>query len=430
MSESKDILRFAGDVNVEKVIITSRINGNSFNVSNQLIQINVFEDMFSSFTTGELIFKESFDFVNGFPFIGEEELELKISTPTVDAKSGGTIEGKFYIYKLSDRTEYAERNVIYIAKFISIEAIKDINNKISKAFSGKVSDIVKELVYRQGLETNKLLTVEESANSTKYVSNFWTPTRNIVYLSEQAYNTNKFASYVFFENRFGFNFVSLDLLNYSEPTQTFENGNLGKAIGDTGGSSRVIVKDYSQVRGIEIKKNFDYIQNTMNGMYGSTLYNYDFTTKRYNRLQYSYLDDFNKQIRLNKNPLTSDKIPLAYDSTVINSVTHNGIFTGFGDVSSTSTLQSRISRLAQAEAFKIKIEVAGRMDYTVGQMVKFNSYKTESVHENDDTSDNIDRVLSGFYLIGAINHQITRERHDCYIELIKDSMLKSLSGTK
>lgn len=430
MSETKDILRFAGDVNVEKIVINSRITGNSFNVANQLIQINIYEDMFSSFITGELTFKESYDFVNAFPFVGEEELELKISTPTIEKEDGGVISGKFYIYKLSDREEYAERNVIYTAKFISIEAIKDVNRRISKAFSGKISDIVAKLVAEEGLVSDKNLILEKTVNDTKYVSNFWTPTRNINYLTEQAYNSNKFCSYVFFENRFGFNFISLDALNFAQPIQTFEYSNAGKYISPQGGSTRVIAQDYSRVSGLKIHKNFDYLDNAMSGVYGSTLYNYDYVTKKYNKLQYSYLDDFYEQVRLNKNPISSSNIPVAFDSTIIGTTSHNSIFTGFGDISNVPYIQSRISRMAQAESFKVNLNVSGRIDYTVGQLVKLNVFKNEVVRGDDDIDDNLDKVISGFYLISSINHIITRERHDCSMELIKDSMILDLNKVK
>ena len=101
---SSRILRFAGDINIESATITSMVSGLTFNVTNQLITIEIFEDMFAPFMTGSLIFRESLDFANSFPFVGQEYLDLKVSTPTLE-NSGGTVEGRFYIYKLSDRQE-------------------------------------------------------------------------------------------------------------------------------------------------------------------------------------------------------------------------------------------------------------------------------------------------------------------------------------
>ena len=55
-------LRYAGDINVAEVTITSLITNKKFNVANQLVTIHIFEDMFSPFISGSLIFQESLDF--------------------------------------------------------------------------------------------------------------------------------------------------------------------------------------------------------------------------------------------------------------------------------------------------------------------------------------------------------------------------------
>ena len=98
---SADILRFAGDVKVENVTITSMVSGLSFNVTNQVVTIEFFEDMFSPFMTGALILRESFDFANTLPIVGQEILDITVSTPTLE-DSGGKISGKFYIYNQAD----------------------------------------------------------------------------------------------------------------------------------------------------------------------------------------------------------------------------------------------------------------------------------------------------------------------------------------
>ena len=68
-SFSSDKLRLAGDVNVESVMVVSLATGRYFNVRNQLLTIHVFEDLFSPFTTGILVFRESLDFTNYFPIV-------------------------------------------------------------------------------------------------------------------------------------------------------------------------------------------------------------------------------------------------------------------------------------------------------------------------------------------------------------------------
>ena len=54
--------------------------------------------------------------------------------------------------------------------------------------------------------------------------------------------------------------------------------------------------------------------------------------------------------------------------------------------------------------------------------------KVEPVSKED--MDTTDKMFSGFYLISAINHYITRESHECNMELIKDSLQLNLDGKK
>jgi hypothetical protein len=81
--KSSQVLRFAGDVSIDKLrIITAK--GFYQDVTAQVINVQFYEDIFAPFITGSLILKDTLDLVNLFPFIGEEYVELEISTPTLD----------------------------------------------------------------------------------------------------------------------------------------------------------------------------------------------------------------------------------------------------------------------------------------------------------------------------------------------------------
>jgi hypothetical protein len=429
---SSDQLRFAGDVNVAKIDITSLITDKRFNVSNQLITIQFFEDMFSPFITGSLIFKESLDFASNFPFVGEEVIDLKIFTPTMDKSKPktGVIEGRFYIYKMADREQIAERNTVYQLHFISIDAIADLNTKISKGYDGKISDIAETLLKGEDeLSSERPLLIEETSNKIKYVSNFWSPVRNLNYIVQHAQNKGKSPTYVFYESRYGYNFVSLDTLNAQEPAQYFINNSSSDSISPDGGSKRNYENDYKRITELNIPITHDYMDRVMNGAYGSTMLFMDLAKKEYFNLKHSFLKDWGKEgeeTRLNKYPVTSNKIYTTYRASMYNDVIENSLFTDYDDVSNVRTRQKRISRLKQAEAYKINIVVCGRTDYTVGQKVNVKSFKSEPIKGSDADEDILDNIISGNYLIATINHVIDREKHECHMQLIKDSLTINL----
>ena len=79
-------LKFPGDVNIQEARVRSS-NGFVQDILGQVVQVEVFEDIFSPFITGTLVLSDAIDLVNFFPFIGEEYLSLKIATPTMDSKN-------------------------------------------------------------------------------------------------------------------------------------------------------------------------------------------------------------------------------------------------------------------------------------------------------------------------------------------------------
>jgi hypothetical protein len=419
-------LRFAGDVSVGKIRVTSQ-SGFFQDIANQVIGIQIFEDLLSPFITGTLIIKDSLDLVNLFPFVGEEYVELDIKTPTLRT---GNISGKFYIYKMTDRELTGDKQVVYQLHFTSQDALLDLNKSVSKTFSGKISDIAKTLLIDKvnGMQVNKASIVEDTFNSTKYTSNFWSPVKNLLFLTKHAINKNKSPGYLFFENRDGYNFVSLEYLYKQKVSAEFTHDNYTRDERPLSGSVKNIQEDYKRIISIKIPTGIDYIDRITSGVYGSRLWTHDVTSKRFSSTNYDMLKDPRKQVRLNQYPAASKKVIYRYISSVMFKPKAYGTMDGFGDVTNTSILQERISLLKQAESTKIEIVVPGRCDYTVGRKVYVKLNKIEPTSKTDKKT--LDNMFSGNYIISATNHFITKEKHETTLELIKDSLLVNLDKVR
>ena len=423
--KSNETLKFAGDVNIDKIRIITP-TGFYQDIAAQVINIQLYEDLFSPFLSGSLILKESLDLINLFPFIGEEYLEMEISTPTLQKNN---IKGKFHIYKMTNRELVGDRSMVYQLHFISIEALADLNKKISKSFSGKVSDMITKFVKDKydGLESNKQIFVEPTLNSTKYVSNFWTPVQNITYLCEQAINQNKTPDYVFFENRDGFYFISLESLYGGALYQEFTYDKYTRDELPGGGSIRNVEEDYKRILDISIPVGFDYMDRIRSGMISSKLITYDVTKKTYATKNYNMFQRFEQQKHLNKFPINSSKSIFRSNAAIFTEPKAFGNMSGFGDVTNTRSMQERFSLMKLAEANKLEITVPGRADYTVGQKIAVVLNKIEPLSKkNGDTTD---KMFSGFYIIAAINHYITKEKHECVMEVIKESSQMNMNET-
>jgi hypothetical protein len=422
-------IRFAGDVKIDKIeIVTS--SGFGQDITNQVSAIQIFEDLFSPFISGNLIIDDALDLINLFPFVGEEFLNLRIKTPSFDLIKDGTrrsFNDKFYIYKATERELIGDKRVVFKLHFISIEAVVDLNKRISSAFEGKCSDIVRDIIQKPiGLETKKNYIFEDTPNGTKFVSNFWNPIKCINYVAQQALNKKNSPTYTFFENRQGLNFVSLESLAGATAIQDFVYDKYTRDIRKNGQSSKNVEAEYKRIEEISIPNVYDYMERTRSGMFASKLITHDLVTKKYSALNFDMLKGYEKQQHLNAHPLASTLNIARANAAIFVDSKYYGNFNGYTDVTNTKTIQKRVSLMRQFEANKIEIVVPGRTDYTVGKKVYVKLFKTTPLSQTENVQDNIDNMFSGYYLIGAINHYITRERHECNMELIKDSLILDL----
>jgi len=419
-------IKFAGDVAIEKIDIVT-INGMTQNITNQVVSVEIFEDLFSPFITGVITVKDSYDFVNLLPFVGEELVNIKIYTPSFDQKD--YIQQQFYIFKVSDRIITGDRKVFYRLHFISKEAIADTNKNISKAYSGKVSDIAKTLITDQfyGLETKKPVVIEETSNKTKFISNYWSPVKSLNHIANAAVTKTGGANYLFFENRRGLNFVSLEYLYNQKPVQEFVYDNYARDVEVDGRSTINLNEDYKRILDLDVDVLNNYLDRARSGMFASRVISFDPFTKRYFSKTFDIVDDYQQTYHLNNHAPISDKNIRFANSRILKIPRQYANFNGYTDVSNTRIVQRRISQLAQAENTKINITVLGRTDYTVGMKVKVELHKIQPITKEELPEDVIDEILSGFYIVSAINHSINKEKHECSMELIKDSYIMDLN---
>lgn len=421
MQNTRSSLRFAGDVQINEIQLNS-LNGQVANITAQVERIEIYEDLFSPFTTVSIVLRESVDYINLFPFVGEEFVDIDISTPTVDTP----IKGRFYIYKITDREYTKEREVVYAIKAISEEFMSDANTKISKSYGGNVSEIASKLFSKEGLNTKKKVFVEQALNTTKFTANYWTPSKCISYLATTAINKSKSPSYLFYENRNGYNFRSIDDLLTSQTYHKLTKDNYSRTTQSDGVNSVKDPKeDYKRILEFGVPVLTDYMSDIQSGRLKSRMISHDILTKKYTVKDYNVKKDPEPTTLLNPSPAYSKYATANAASTFIFMPKHYANYNNFTDVTNAKIYQKRLSFFQNLSKFKVNVTALGRTDYTVGQV--FDLYIPKVAQITAEDSDPRDKMLSGRYLVSAISHVITRENHTCNFELIKNSVIEDLS---
>lgn len=427
---SPNKLRFGGDVNISDATIISK--NASLNVVNMIKRIELFEDIYSPFITGSIVIQDSLDMLNYFPFIGEEYIKLKLATPTFDTDPKRIIDDTFYLYKMTDHTISGDNQIVYALHFINIDVIKDVNTKLSIPLEGSCSDIVKSLVTSEvGLKSSKqIATWEQTSNNIKFIACNWNPVKSINFVCKNAQSGPR-SDFVFFENRYGYNFSTIGNL-ISSQAKPFQEFTVAKQVRDmnAGASVKNPELDYKKTIDYKLPIGFDYIDRITSGSLASKLITYDYVTKKYSNLSWSTPEQYDKFPHLNEFKPFSSSLAFNSSGTQMLDAKHFGIFNGFGDISNTKNMQARVAMMKLYEYFKVELTVRGRTDYTVGMRVNLKVPAREPVRSDTQPQDSIDKMFSGDYLVTALNHIITPESHECVMEVVKDSLIFNLDGMR
>jgi hypothetical protein len=413
-----DSVTFAGQIETKRCEIIN-YKGNTIDISNLVIEFNLFEDMFANSLSGNLVIVDTVDLITTIPLSGEELLDVEFITPSLTTG----YKHRFYVYKLSDRKIEGDRKQVYVLHFTSLETIVNVNKKISKSFKGLLSSTV-DRVFRDStlLGSKKTLLVEPCENNYNFISAYWSPFQTLNFCAQRAVSKNA-ANYFFYETNQSYEFVSVNKL-VSQPTTrdyVFSNAD-GDTVakGDFDKKSSLVKTMYADVQ-------YDYIRRVTMGMYASKLTTFDVTTKSINTQTFDYLDSFSSFNHLDKNPIASDSL---VRSRLANQYfLEKNSYSVEGGQQYNKYLLNRNSLTEQIFAFKFNIEVPGRTDIKVGQTISFTINNFKQIG-NQDKNEIVDDIYTGKYLITAIRHKIQGNTHTMYLEIVKDSFATKLQPPK
>tara|TARA_Y100000310_G_scaffold332047_1_gene406831 strand:- start:5642 stop:6907 length:1266 start_codon:yes stop_codon:yes gene_type:complete len=407
--------KYIGDFKIDRLDLIDA-NGGVLNITHLYSELNIYENIFSSFVTGNILLIDTFDLPQKFPIVGEERLKIKVKTPGTQGENGAkrdlSLEFEYVIYKISDRKEENDKTQSYVLHFVSPEMVSTLKSKVSVAYDGRfVSDIVSSLVKSHMGSTKKLVS-ETTKKPLDYIVPNVDPVTAINMLTKRAESAKyTSSSYVFFETQDGFNFVTLENLVSQEPVETYHRVKLNTLNPVARAREAVSITDH------DMTTRFDTLSNLKAGMYQSHLISHDMITKRITRRDWEYSGTFNGYNHLGKNRLTFQK-----------SLTTDGERARFylipdGVEKKQDFIQLRNSAMMQLSNIRFSITVPGSMQLVVGDTIRLEFPTIQGIV---DTVNKPDKYLTGKYLIAALRHKIDTNAHVVIMEIVKDSFDKPL----
>jgi len=470
-SKHPNQIDFAGDYNLNGIILQSHAGTGGrvpdaeggVNIQSLVQELNIYEGINQAAVFGTLVMIDSSNIVGKLPIQGTERLFFKLSTPGA-SKMEHIIDATeatghpFYVYKISNKQQPAQGTLVYTLHFASREFLRNIRTKVSQAYSGKLSDMVKQIVGdKNGLDSRKKLYFEETRNSDKLVIPNLSPFKAINMIAKRAMPKNtKGVGYYFFETTKGFYFQSWEGMcaKYGrmekEPVQQFFY--MPQNIDDP----NIEDKTAHDLKSVESYKFINTFHDTAAaqalGTYGHRVITHNLYNKSYNTADWNYHEQFASTIHADFTQDSSSDTkpavrgnPVDYDDKNISDYSeslvtlmpttqflHDDDTGNFGtDVKNDATFEGiRNGQKMQVEAgTAVRLTVKGQTYIHPGQVIDFNIRPVEE-GKTTNSKQSYDPQYSGRYVITKIRHRVTKQDYKMVLECRKDSVREALPGKK
>lgn len=408
-------------------------------------EISYQEDLFKNTVHGYVLLTEGAGYSEIFNLTGNETLQLTFnkSGNGSSANLGEQINKTFRVYKIDKRAlsgnMYTEQYCLY---FCSEEMVLSEQYKISKSYPNKdiasnITDICKTYL---GIPDNKL-NIDPTYGTYSFVVPNIKPFDAINWMSTYARPMAPVpgADMLFFENKNGFNFKSLQNLMDSQNTVAY-----GSYRYDPKNTNQANLEEESEnVTTYEVMSTYDALGAVNSGLFANQLISVDILTRAKKVTNFDYLDYWNNQpsLGLNKYPITNNyknrfgdqmnqaeqsvlKLVFSNFDEANNSVVQSSPGSVAPNIFAETYIPYRTAQLALSNYTRVKMSVPGDPNLSVGYTIEF-----ELLSRNpSDKQKTPDAFLSGDYLVTAVRHMITQNDYKTVMEVAKDSVPTQYAG--
>lgn len=442
--------QLAGDISIQDLTLIGA-NGKTFDISSFMIELNIYEDIFSPTMYGNILLSDSINVIEKLPIIGEEYLRIKVDTPGLSSP----IYKTFRVYSVSDRhVVLDDKTQGFILHFCSNEVFVDSLNKLYGTFSGTISDVAGD-IFQNYLLTGRNIVVDGSGNLTDstdtstlnvtditsnkatFTSPGWGPLKCMSWLAAKSLSASfKSADFLFFESNKQFYFGSISSIingyksaNYIAAAFYYKQSNIREAgnnvtVDGVQYTPPDLNREYSIAQNFTIVDQFNSLKNTNDGYYSSQMLSLNLTTKKYAYNNYDYGANFDTYKHTDKYPMFSQSQFRNPQSHRIVNVQQTNLYDGSRHNTNElapQVMQNRISLLRGFSNLTIEMAVPGRTNFEVGGIVYFEHPQLGPKDESDATREAKDKYLSGLYLVTAVRHKISQKKHVMILSASKDS---------
>ena len=439
--------RHAGDIQFESITLLLS-DGTSINIENLVKEISIFQDLFGHYMECEIVVDDSVGlFAQGNS--GAEVVNISYRNavgPGVDKEYTRHI---FNVYEISDRKRISEFREVYIMNCISPEFYLTSPLKISRSYTGTVSEMITkikdEFVYNDiakgfygelrstfdyVLDKESKAVIDPTLGKHKFVIPNMPVDDAIDFLTNEADSDDHIPFFTFYEDINGFNFRNISSLINQETISTYHYFVMRTEEPANDNNKPIEFDDTYNIISYNILRQSNILDNLSRGLFRSKTINLDVLKKVKRETIYDYDEYADKFTKIENKILGgSEGDPIV---TLITSRTgHDSCQCPLFRLE--NHLPKRINETTaarkgyQKSIFNLVLEVIipGNAELKVGDKIELMFYHTLG---NSVRLENYDKYLSGHYLITKMRQKIaggkTGSNFVSVMECTKDGIME------
>jgi hypothetical protein len=394
-------------------------SGSEVKLDPQLVEIEWHQGIEENTMFGSLVLADAQDILNSFFITGNEKLQIKIDQPSL----GYPLDREFRITKVTNRTNNGNAGTKYVMHFVSGEAINENAKIVSKAYKGaRYSDIARDILQNY-IKPKKINRIDQTSGAFDIVIPGFRPLEALHWLASRSFNGTDSSNFFFFENREGFEFVSMKTLFAQKPLKNMVYDI--KSVNETPNSPSDVQKNRNSIEKMEVINDFDVIKTGDHGGYASSLTTVNLFNREIKQFVYSLTDLQGKL--LNQHIPTNDRTLLVAHSA--NYKTH--IFVGDTKTEKENSvdkwLMPRQMHNAVIRNFMLRAEAPLDISVKAGDIIHIDMPKFVAA---GDKGKELDDFRTGKYLVHSVSHVFKqvdeRQIGTTILILASDSVSRSL----
>jgi len=396
-------------------------------VTNSCLFFDYFEDILSPCVTAIAQLMNSSSLFNILPIRGGEKVTI-----SVDTAFGEFVLDDLYVYKVSN-LDAQHSNEMFTLNLVSREGLTNETSRCETIYRGNLQTTVTKIL-KDDLKTKKYKSenIEGTSNDYSFIGNNRKPFHVLTWLGPKAVPANGqnsgtageeargTAGFLFYENKDGFNFRSIDSLVSSTKIQTnsADKENIPYYL-----FTQVIEENQTKtnfnILNYNYEKNIDLMKALRVGMYVNKTYFYDLYSNTLDIYKYKVKDQVKSKLGGAESIAVSDEFGDSISRIMVRTSDRGGLKP---DGSLSDKLRSGADMAMSYSRYNLLFTQALNMVVPCNVNLKVGGIiHAEFLRIDRSTNMTSDEEQSGYYLVKELRHHFEGGQMVTSLRLIRDS---------